>query len=119
MCLALQVSEMAYTAGAVCLGRQYLHERWYGLIRLKTGINDLVLNLLCQYFAHVGHLLLDELLEELLQTWQDLVLHVVVPGLDPDAIIWSSSQEVLRQVVHDDSAPEVATQVIQVLTTNT
>ena len=82
------------------------------MITFKCGVNYLVLDLVSEKFSHIRHLLLDELLKESLETWQHLVLHVVVPRLNPDAIVGSCSHEVLREVIHDNRAFQLASKVV-------
>lgn len=50
-----------------------------GLVCLEACVNYLVFDLLSEDLSNVGHLLLDQLLKELLKAWQNLVLHVIVP----------------------------------------
>ena len=86
----------------------------YRLVGFETGVDDLVFDVLSQILAHVDHLLFYKLLEELLQARKNLVLHVVVPGLDPDAVVGGRCLEILRQVVNNDCALQLPTQKPQV-----
>ena len=86
------------------------------MVALETRIDNFVFDLLGQVVAHVGYLLLYELLKETGQTRQHLVLHVVVPRLDPNAVVRSRRLEVLGQIVDDNRARQVASQVSQVFT---
>ena len=91
---------------------------WEGrnrLVALKRCIDDLILDFLSEKLTDVGNSFFDELLEELSEAGQYCILHIIIPRLNPDAVIGGGSLEVLRQVVDNDSALEVATKIVQIL----
>ena len=55
-----------------------------------------------QCVAHVGHLLLDDLLQQGRQFGQGRVIHVVEPALDEYAVV-RLQLEVLRDIIDNDS----------------
>lgn len=81
---------------------------------VQKPVNVILFYVLGEQRADVD-LELDGLLEKRYQKPENVVVHVVIPALNPDSVQRSRIIEILCQVVDDDCSGEVTTQVLQVL----